>query len=198
MEPVQDLTPSEKRKRRPWEKGFLAALSLTGNYTQAIAASQVSRQTVYNARENWPDFAADCEKACEAAADLLELEARRRAHDGVDEPVIYQGQLMGEWVMPDGSIVAKDTPGSRLIPLTVKKYSDGLLTTLLKAKKPKEYRDRPPEEPKAPNVNIHITVEQRRVELLGLVAALRERVGTGSGEGATNGQAGHGGPGVIP
>ena len=56
----------------------------------------------------------------ENAADLLEEEARRRAHDGVDEPVWFQGVQCG----------------------TVRKYSDTLLIFLLKGAKPDKYRER--------------------------------------------------------
>ena len=50
-----------------------------------------------------------------------EDEAVRRAHDGVDEPVFYQGKACG----------------------VVRKYSDTLLIFLLKGRRPEKYRDRP-------------------------------------------------------
>ncbi len=65
----------------------------------------------------------------------MKAEAMRRGKDGVDEPVIYQGEAMGAWVK-DGRIVSKDTPDATLVPLTVKRYSDALLTLLLKAHSP--------------------------------------------------------------
>lgn len=49
----------------------------------------------------------------------LEAEARRRAMDGVDEPVYHKGEVVGH----------------------VRKYSDTLLIFLLKAHRPHKYRD---------------------------------------------------------
>ena len=53
-------------------------------------------------------------------ADVLEDEVRRRAFDGIEEPVFYQG-------------VATDV---------VRKYSNTLAVFLLKGAKPEKYKDR--------------------------------------------------------
>jgi hypothetical protein len=134
----QDSTPPRPRR---WEKKFLAALRLTGNHSAACRAAKIDRTTPYKARAEDPAFAAAYDDALAEACDGLELEARRRAHDGVDEPVIYQGQLCGAWVDPAGAVVARDTPGAKLVPLTVKKYSDALLLALLKAHRPERFKD---------------------------------------------------------
>ena len=61
------------------------------------------------------------EEASEDAADSLEAEARRRAVEGVEEPVgWYKGQAGG----------------------VVRKYSDTLLIFLLKGRRPELYRER--------------------------------------------------------
>lgn len=78
--------------------------------------------------------------ALEQSSDGLKLEARRRAVDGVDEPVIYQGELCGVWVSPRGKRVPEGTKNARFVPLTIKRYSDGLLVRLLQAHCP-EFRD---------------------------------------------------------
>ena len=57
--------------------------------------------------------------AREEAADTLEAEARRRAIEGVEEPVFHKGQRVG----------------------TVRKYSDLLLIFLLKGVRPQKFRD---------------------------------------------------------
>jgi hypothetical protein len=68
-----------------------------------------------------PAYRRAFERAKEGAADRLEGEARRRAVDGVEEPVgWYQGK-----------------PGG-----LVRKYSDRLLVLLLKAWIPERYKDR--------------------------------------------------------
>lgn len=76
--------------------------------------------TFYLIRQREPEFAAAWEEALQIGLDRLEDEAIRRAVDGNEEPVFYQGQQVG----------------------MVRKYSDGLLTTLLKAHRPARYRER--------------------------------------------------------
>jgi hypothetical protein len=128
-------------RRRRWARKFLDAFRLTGNHAAACRAAGIDRATPYRARASDPAFAAAYQDALDDATDGLELEAIRRGRDGVDEPVIYQGQLCGVWVGANGDVVARDTPGARLVPLTVKKYSDALLLALLKARRPEKFRD---------------------------------------------------------
>jgi hypothetical protein len=130
------------RRKLRWERAFLKELSRTGNVTAACAAARIGRASAYEHADRHKDFEEAWRDALEASADLLELEAHRRAHDGVDEPVIYQGELCGFWADADGNVVAKGAAGARLIPLTVKKYSDRLLEFLLKARRPEKYRER--------------------------------------------------------
>src|SRR4051812_1251527 len=88
----QKLT--HKRPAGPvWVKAFLAAFRDTGNVRRACEAAGKSRTVVYEHRKADPGFAAAFDEAREDAADLLEGEARRRAVDGVDEPVF--GSLGG-------------------------------------------------------------------------------------------------------
>jgi hypothetical protein len=140
--PAPDATSqSVARPRRRWEKKFLAELRRTGNHSAAARVAKIDRTVPYKVRQEDPEFAAAYDDAMEEACDGLELEARRRAHDGIDEPVIYRGQLCGSWVNEAGEVVAEGTPGARLVPLTVKKYSDSLLLALLKAHRPQRFRD---------------------------------------------------------
>lgn len=103
-----------------WEKAFLAQLRLTGVVTKACDMAKVTRQTVYDRRNNDPEFAKAWDEAREMAADRLEQEAIRRAVDGVNKPVFFQGEIVG----------------------FEKEYSDTLLVLLLKAHKPDKYRER--------------------------------------------------------
>lgn len=124
------------RRRR----AFLDAFRLCGNVSEAAAAAKVNRSTHYE----WMNdraYAAAFEHAQAEAADLLVAEARRRAVNGVEEPVIHQGQLMGAYVNEKGETVSSTTPGARLIPLTVTKKSDVLLMFLIKGALPGVYRD---------------------------------------------------------
>ena len=128
-------------KRRDWKALFLEHLALTGNVKLAADAARVARRTAYNHRDADKEFAAAWTAAMDEAADVLEAEARRRAVAGVDEPVIYEGKLSGTYVNDKGQPVTETTPGARLIPLTVKKYSDTLLIFLLKGARPEKFRD---------------------------------------------------------
>src|SRR4051794_11696208 len=114
-EPLQN--PTLKRERRtPWEVPFLESLARTGNVSASADAASVHRSTVYEHAERHPDFAEEWETAVEIAVDALELEARRRAFEGTEEPVFYKGQQCGK----------------------IRKYSDTLLIFLLKAHRPQK------------------------------------------------------------
>jgi hypothetical protein len=119
----QNTTP---KKRPRWAKGFLTVLRESGNVRLASESVGIERSTAYDFRNSDDVFAAEWERAQDDAADLLEQEARRRAHDGWEEPVF-------------GSL--GNNRGSGEIG-TVRKYSDTLLIFLLKGAKPEKYRER--------------------------------------------------------
>lgn len=103
-----DALPTEARKAV-----FLAHYARTGNVLRSCQLLGIGRSTVYGAWIHDPGFKAAFEQANEDATDLLEEEARRRAIDGVLEPVFYQGVESGY----------------------VRKYSDSLLMFVLRAKR---------------------------------------------------------------
>src|SRR5262245_9183157 len=138
-QPPQNGTP---KKPPRWRRAYLAALRISGVVLKAAEAANVHRRTVYRHRDADSDFAAAWDEAVADAADRLEAEAVRRAKDGWEEPVIYQGEPMGVWVDAEGKRVAEGTPGARFEPLTVRKYSDTLLIFLLKGAKPGKFRER--------------------------------------------------------
>ena len=102
-----------------WRKAFIAALARSGNVTAAAEIVGKTRAGAYKARSTSPTFAKQWDQALEEASDAMELEAKRRAMSGVEEPVYYQGQEIGR----------------------VRKYSDTLLIFLLKAHRPEKFRD---------------------------------------------------------
>lgn len=123
--------------RRPdalpdWGPTFLAALRREGTIIHACDATPVASSTVYQRKETDQEFATAFDAAIQAATDGLEREAIRRGAEGYLEPVIYQGQMMGHWVGPDGGEATPGMPGAKFIPLCVRKYSDQLLGNLLK------------------------------------------------------------------
>jgi len=99
---------------------FLEWLASTGQVVlSAKKAGYTTPMALYKKRREDEDFAQRWEEALQQATDTLEDEAIRRARDGVDEPVFYQGRQVG----------------------TVTKYSDQLLQFLLRGNKPKKYRE---------------------------------------------------------
>jgi hypothetical protein len=141
--PSQTSTPeAPPRKPLRWERPFLTALRLTGVVVRASDAAGVSRYAAYQHRDRHPDFAEAWAAAHAEGADRLEAEARRRAVDGTDEPVIHRGQPMGHWEDAGGNRLPQYAPGARFVPLTTKRYSDQLLALMLKAALPEKYRER--------------------------------------------------------
>lgn len=74
---------------------FLTVLRATANATKAAASVNVSRRTAYDHRQADAEFAVAWGDAVEEATDALEAEARRRALEGWEEPVFYQGSECG-------------------------------------------------------------------------------------------------------
>lgn len=140
---------------------FLVTLAETGNVTRAAAAIGCGRSTVYEWREADEDFAKQWERAMRIATLGLEDEARRRAEEGVDEPVFYQGIECG----------------------TVRKYSDTLLIFLLKARDPK-YREKTAMELTGANGGpVEMNDAQAAGRLAGILAAASARRGSQSPDG---------------
>ena len=95
---------------------FLQALAATGVVAAACRAAGVSSTTVYQRKRTDADFATMWDNAMEDAADEMEIEARRRAIDGVEEPIVHKGQFTPEW--------ARDASGE----IIVEEYDTGLKT----------------------------------------------------------------------
>lgn len=120
-----------KKPARDWKPVFLAELAKTGNVSAAVHKAGIARSVAYEARsvEDLKDpaarvqaaaFARAWDEALDVAIDALEAEARRRAVQGVLEPVGWH----------------KGVAGGK-----VRKYSDTLLIVLLKAHRPEKYRE---------------------------------------------------------
>lgn len=107
-------------------KAFLATLAEVGIVRAACEAASIDPTVVYARRQEDPEFAAAWQTALDAAADRLEAEALRRAHDGWEEPVFGSG----------GTGVGTVEVGR------IRKYSDTLLIFLLKGARPEKFRER--------------------------------------------------------
>ena len=101
------------------ESTFLAVLAQTGNVSAAAAKAGVSRQYAYERRAADPELRAAWDEAIDVATDALEKEARRRALEGCERPVFYQGHECGR----------------------IREYSDTLMIFLLKAHRPAKFRE---------------------------------------------------------
>ena len=99
---------------------FLKHLAEYGNIKKAAELSNISYSAIFRYRKKNKKFNKEMESALESAAVLLEDEAKRRAIEGIEEPIFYKGQSTGSKI----------------------KYSDKLLITLLKAHYPEKYAEK--------------------------------------------------------
>ena len=106
------LTPEKRVK-------FLEILATTANVTRAAEVVDMARGYMYEIRHADSEFKEAWDAAVQLGTCALEDEAARRASEGWDEPVFYQGAKCG----------------------VIRKFSDTLLIFLLKARDPK-FRER--------------------------------------------------------
>jgi hypothetical protein len=111
--------PEIVEKRR---QVFLDLLASNGGNVlkAAMAVGYDDARAMQQYRLKDPEFARQWDEALMASNDVLEAHAIERATVGVEEPVYYQGEVVG----------------------TKRVASDGLLTTLLKARKPDTYSEK--------------------------------------------------------
>lgn len=142
---------------------FLSAVSEGATIGEAAHEAGVNRKTVYRWKESDAEFAEAWDESLEEGTELLEREAVRRAVHGVEEPVIYQGQLTPIYEHnPDGTLKMVETrernAKGRMVTaykpvqavdadgnprfLTVRKPSDTLMIFMLKSRRPNTYRER--------------------------------------------------------
>lgn len=107
--------------RRKVQETFLAEYAIRGVLTPCAKIANITLKTHYDwlKLDKW--YKEAFHEAQEAAADILEIEARRRAVDGVEEPVgFYKGKSSE----------------------TITRYSDPLLKTLLEGRRAKVFKQR--------------------------------------------------------
>lgn len=162
---------SPYKTRHPKRRAFLAAYAESGNVTRAAEIAEVNRSMHYDWLAADPLYAEDFRAAEDQAGDRLEQEARRRAVEGVAEPIYYQGVRVG----------------------AVQKYSDTLLIFLLKGARPEKYKDRAAHE----HTGAHggpIAIEDPRERLADLIARHAAAGATGDVAGEPDPGAGEGVP----
>jgi len=130
-----DLVLSDVRDRER-KMAFLSAFRRTASLSHASRMANIS----YNVHKNWlhrcPEYKKAYRTLREEAINELETEARRRAFEGILEPVFYKGEVVGH----------------------VRKYSDLLLIFLLRGYKPKRYRENYRDRGGGPNQPIKVLV----------------------------------------
>jgi hypothetical protein len=151
----------------PKQVAFLAAYAETGTVTTAALHARVARRSHLNWLKN-ETYAEAFAQAEERAVQIMETDARRRAIQGVEEPVIYQGKLQYEPKRDKYGREVKDAHGDVVYsnkPLTVRKPSDLVLMFLLKSKRPLIYRDNARLEPAGPGgAPVTITVKFQKAK----------------------------------
>lgn len=135
---------------------FCETLANTCHVGKAAAAAGVTRNTCYVWRRRDPEFAAAWDLAEQVGVSAMEDEAKRRAFEGVEEPLTYQGSfsyLYETRLDAEGDVIRDlidgkptmfpvlDENGNHRIA-TVKKYSDSLVGLLLKGHAPDKYAER--------------------------------------------------------
>lgn len=134
----------QARNREARQQVWLDAYRQSGNVTHACRLTGVARSAVYDWRAD-EAFAAAMDDAGEEACDLMEIEAKRRAVDGVARLKFDKDgkPLRDPRKTPSAAYV--DDEGNEVPatdPLYVElEYSDGLLMFLLRAHRPKKYRN---------------------------------------------------------
>jgi hypothetical protein len=112
--------PDRYKALKPKQKAFLKAYAQFFSVKKACAASKIAHQTHRDWLFNVPDYRAAFESCKDMGVSMLEDEATRRAVDGVEEPIIFRGEVVGSKTV----------------------YSDPLLIKLLEANRPEKYRNR--------------------------------------------------------
>jgi len=117
------VTPKENTRvvlARKKRRVFLTVLAKTGRVAEAARSCGFQdTSSLQKFRRDNDDFAEEWDLAIEAAANILEEEAIRRAVEGVLEPIYYKGEIAGYKT----------------------NYSDALMMFILRGLKPSVYRE---------------------------------------------------------
>ena len=98
---------------------FIEYLSELGNVTDSARRVGISKVCLYQHKKDDPEFNEQWEAAADIGVENQIDECRRRAFEGIDEPIVHKGEITNH----------------------KKSYSDTLAMFLIKARRP-EYRDK--------------------------------------------------------
>jgi hypothetical protein len=134
---ITRLTP-----KKGWEQVACAEMSKGSTVTEAARVAGVSRVTLYAHLQSDAAFRKAFEDAEEQGTDVIEASVTRRAVEGTEEPVIYQGKVSFVGIDKDGNPCDPLSPVAvKNVPLTVRRPSDVLAIFLLKGRRPAKFRD---------------------------------------------------------
>lgn len=139
------LTPEQRTRK---QVRFLALYRECGNIKASCKAAGIDRTTFYDWRDHDEAFKHRLPDAQADACDTLEFAAYERAVKGIEEPVVSMGRVVYEEVpaLDENGKPRKDEDGYPIMkrgnPLMIRKYSDSLLNTLLKANLKDKYKDK--------------------------------------------------------
>lgn len=133
------MTQMTETQRAAAKVRAIDAMADTCRVGHAAAAAGVTRRTLNQWLLDDPAFAAEFRMAERVGVTVLEDEAKRRAFEGVEEPVVFQGQFT-PMVDAQGNVIVDGLGRPRF--LTVRKFSDSLVALLLKAHDPEKYAER--------------------------------------------------------
>lgn len=144
------MTPDRRQK-------FLDRLAAGHTVKAAAKAAGLTRQRFYQLRDEDEQLAQDWAAAEREGVDALEEEALRRAVKGVKsvEPIYFMGAEVGS--------------------KTVTKYSDGLLTMLLKARDRAKFGDKSSVDVSVDGGTPQLSDERRAERIAALIASVKER-----------------------
>lgn len=95
--------------KKPWKRTFLQRLRLHGRVNLACREADVDRSWVARTRRTSKRFDRACELALAEArksrVERFETELERRAVDGWDEPIVSNGQIIGQRKRYDGKLL---------------------------------------------------------------------------------------------
>lgn len=163
-----------------WQSTFLLAYQRLGRIAPAAEAAGVSPGAVYRARKVDPDFAAAFDEAEEIVATTIEDELYRRAVEGVEEPIVHQGNFtpVFEYFVDEEGVqqqrIKLDENGN---PVYLKRrvYSDALLVHLSKGRLRQRYGTDRAEISGPDGGPITMSETERASRLASILATLRDR-----------------------
>jgi hypothetical protein len=148
------MATPKKRKGLSKQRAFLAGYVRTASITKAAKAAKIDRSLHYRWLLEDEEYKKAFAAAYLEAGDLLEDEAVRRANEGIEEPLVYQGEFSYPEIWDPKAMTEHTNAETGEVtvthgafkrsrkPLCVNKKSDPLLMFLLKGFKSDKYRDR--------------------------------------------------------